>query len=107
MMSPETFTPTSEATVRAALPRCGTSVAKPWPSTTVFARPTVIGWDRSYTPGVSTRFFPAASSALIARTGVAGDATKNDDSGTDFPASLPLAQDVPDERVWTAGTKTR
>ena len=33
-------------------------------------------------------------------------ATKNDDSGSDVPASAPLAQDGPDELVCTAGTKT-
>ena len=43
MMRPETFTPMFGGTIRAALPCCGTSVAKPWPSTTVFGRLTMIG----------------------------------------------------------------
>jgi hypothetical protein len=44
---------------------------------------------------------------LISGTGVAGLAMKNVDSGRDLPASVPLAQDGPDEFVRTAGTKTR
>ena len=47
MMSPDSFTPTFGATTMAGLPRCGTRVAKPWPSTTVSGRLTTMGWSRS------------------------------------------------------------
>ena len=43
---------------------------------------------------------------LMARMGVLGLATKNLERGMDVPASVPLAQDGPDESCWTAGTKT-
>src|SRR5487761_1122320 len=52
------------------------------------------------------RFRRWASAVLMAATGVPGLATKNAASGTDVPASLPLAQDGPDEPCWTAGTNT-
>ena len=52
------------------------------------------------------RFLPRASAAVMASVGVDGLATKNFDSGRVVPASLPLAQDVPDEPCCTAGTKT-
>ena len=42
----------------------------------------------------------------IAATDVPGFATKNDDSDSDLPASVPLAHEVPDELVCTAGTNT-
>jgi hypothetical protein len=43
---PDTVTPVFGRTTRAALPRAGTSVAKPRPSTTVPGRVTTIGADR-------------------------------------------------------------
>jgi hypothetical protein len=43
---PETLTPVFGSTIKAALPCCGTSVAKPRPSTTVPGRVTTIGADR-------------------------------------------------------------
>jgi hypothetical protein len=49
---------------------------------------------------------PSASAASIASAGVLGLATKNFDSAIEVPASLPLAQDGPEESCCTAGTKT-
>src|SRR5579871_6393643 len=42
----------------------------------------------------------------IAATDVDGEAMKNDESGSDEPASEPLDQEVPDEFVCADGTKT-
>jgi hypothetical protein len=42
-MKPEIFTPKLGKTTNAALPVCGTSVARPWPSTRVPGRETTIG----------------------------------------------------------------
>jgi hypothetical protein len=49
---------------------------------------------------------PASSARSIAASDVAGVATKKDDSGSDLPASAPLAQEVPEEFVRADGTKT-
>ncbi len=49
---------------------------------------------------------PAASATSIAATEVPGVATKKDDSGRDLPASVPLAQEVPEEFFRSEGTKT-
>jgi hypothetical protein len=43
MMSPESFTPRLGTTIMAGLPRCGTRVAKPCPSTTVSGWLTTMG----------------------------------------------------------------
>src|SRR5580692_6315660 len=105
-ISPDTLTPVFGATTIGVMPCCGTRVAKPRPRTTVPGRVMRIGRDTLYTPGVRIRFFPASSARSIAASGVAGLATKNDDSGSDVPASAPLAQDVPDVDVCADGTNT-
>jgi hypothetical protein len=47
MIRPDSFTPRFGTTIIAALPRCGTSVAMPRPSTTVPGWGTTMGWARS------------------------------------------------------------
>ena len=52
------------------------------------------------------RSAPRASAALMAAVDVPGLATKKSDRGSEVPASLPPAQEGPDESCWTAGTNT-
>jgi hypothetical protein len=75
MVTPATTTPGTSATVSGVAPSTAVRVACPMPSTTVFARLTLIERAMSYTPGVSSRCLPCASWLLIRCTESPGFAT--------------------------------
>src|SRR5262249_61598551 len=75
-------------------------------STMVSGWVTTMGAFRSYTPGLSSRFWPRAMAASIRPTGVLGVAMKNLPIGTEVPAAGPAVQDGPAESWRSAGTNT-
>ncbi len=105
MSSPATLTPSTSATETAVTPLSGISVARPRPSTTVSGRVTRMVSERWKTPGVKSRFLPAASAALMVAAESPGLAMKNCEMGSEDPAAPP-AQLVPEVFVRRAGTKT-
>src|SRR5262249_52434335 len=103
---PASCTPSTSATFIAVIPLSGTKVARPSPRTTVFGRVTFRVWFRWYTPGVTSRFLPAAKAAFMSAAVAPGLATKNWLNGIDVPGVPPLVQLAPDELVCTPGTNT-
>jgi hypothetical protein len=103
---PAILMPSTSAVLSAVMPPSGTRVARPRPSTTVSARFTFSVWFRWYTPGVISKFLPAASAAFIVAAVSPGRMTWNWLIGRLVPAGEPLAQLVPEVLVRSAGTNT-
>jgi hypothetical protein len=103
---PAMSTPGTSATVIATCPDVGVRLARPRPSTIVSASCTRRVCSRWYTPGVSSRWRPLASSRLIVRAESDGFATKKSSTAMERPGVGPESHVVPRLSVAAAGTNT-
>ncbi len=106
MVTPATTTPGTPATSSGTAPLTAVRVACPMPSTIVSGRRTSMLRATSYTPGVSSRCRPRASSRLMTCTGSDGRATKKSLIGMVRPGVIRSPQVMPRVSRRTAGTRT-